>query len=213
MALLRSCLSDFPVLSATIWPRKDWRPGMSKALMRPWQDAETDDLVNGDDFGEGERGEGEGLNRGEDLSPDEEVAAIETVDEDAGEGGEEEGGDLSGKAYDTEEKCGAGEAIDEPTGGDAGHPGADERDGLADEEEAEVAMAEGSPGVSVAAAWGRCVGGIGHFCLDVLPGLFDHLDEGGAGFGGSGDFAGEIDAGALHAFGGFEAEVEAEAID
>lgn len=47
----------------------------------------------------------------------------------------------------------------------------------------------------------------------MLAGLADHFDEGGAGFGGGGDLVGEVDAGALHAFGGFEAEVEAEAID
>ena len=126
--------------------------------------AERDDLVDGDDLGEGERGEDERLDCREDLGPDEEVAAVEAVDEDAGEGREQEGGNLAGEADDAEQQRGAGKAVDEPTGGDAGHPGADERDALAAEEEAEVAMAERAPGVSVAADGGRCVDDIGHFC-------------------------------------------------
>jgi hypothetical protein len=117
--------------------------------------------VDGDDFGEGERGQGEGLNAGEDLGPDKELAAIEAVDKYSGEGREEEGGDLSGEADGAEEQGRAGEPVDEPTGGDAGHPGADERDALAGEEEAEVAMTKGSPGVGVAARSGFCCGGRG----------------------------------------------------
>ena len=47
----------------------------------------------------------------------------------------------------------------------------------------------------------------------MLTGLFDHLDERCARLGGGGDFSGEVDAGPFHAFGCFESEVEAEAID
>ena len=48
---------------------------------------------------------------------------------------------------------------------------------------------------------------------DVLSGLLDHFDEDSPDFAGVGDLAGEVDAGAFHAFGGFEAKVEAESID
>ena len=130
--------------------------GVDEAL----QGTEGDDLVDGDDLCEGERGHGKGLNAGEDLGPDEELAAVHAVDDDAGEGREEEGGDLAGEADGAEEKRGAGETVDEPAGGDAGHPGADEGDALAGEEEAEVAMAQGSPGMGEAAR-SRCCRGRG----------------------------------------------------
>ncbi len=39
------------------------------------------------------------------------------------------------------------EVIDEPGGGEAGHPIADDGDGLAEEEELEIAVTEGAPGV------------------------------------------------------------------
>ena len=66
--------------------------------------AERDDLVDGDDLCERECGHGERLNARENLCPDEKVAAVDAVDEDSGKGSEEEGGDLSGKAYDTEQE-------------------------------------------------------------------------------------------------------------
>jgi hypothetical protein len=111
---------------------------------------EGDDLVDGDDLGEGKPGHRERLDTREDLGPDEQLAAVDAVDEDTGEGCEEEGWNLSGEADQSEEKRGAGEAVDEPTGGDARHPGADKRDALAGEEEAEVTVAKGAPGVGVA---------------------------------------------------------------
>ena len=68
------------------------------------------------------------------LGPDEECAAGKAFDPDAGEGAEEEGDDLSGEADDAEEQRGVGEVVDEPGGGEAGHPVADEGDALAEEE-------------------------------------------------------------------------------
>lgn len=39
------------------------------------------------------------------------------------------------------------EAVDQPTGGEARHPGTDHGDTLAEKEELEIAVAQGSPGV------------------------------------------------------------------
>ena len=54
---------------------------------------------------------------------------------------------------------GAGEPIDQPAGGEPGHPGADQGDALAGEEEAEVGCAERPPGMGDAtgmvAGWRR----------------------------------------------------------
>ena len=99
-------------------------------------------------------GEGEGLDAGEDLSPDEELAAIRALDKDTGERGEEEGHDLAGEADDAKHERGVGETPDEPAGGEAGHPGAHEGDALAGEEELEVAVTQGPPDVRD--------GGLGH---------------------------------------------------
>jgi hypothetical protein len=79
------------------------------------------------------------------LRPHQHLAAVEPVNPDAGKGREEKCGNLPGKADRAQQQRRAGEAIDQPTGGDARHPGADERDALAAEEEAEVAMAQGAP--------------------------------------------------------------------
>jgi len=49
--------------------------------------------------------------------------------------------------------------------------------------------------------------------LGVGSGLADHVDEGGTGFLRGPDFTGEVDAGALDAVGGDEAEGKAEAVD
>ena len=106
---------------------------------------------DGDAMREREGGERERLQRGERLRPHEHRALVPAVDPDAGEGREQEGRNLAREADDAEQPRGAGEAIDEPTGGDARHPGADERDALAAEEEAEVGRAERPPRVRDAA--------------------------------------------------------------
>ncbi len=70
--------------------------------------------------------------------------AVPPVDEHSGDRRQEQRRDLAAEADDAEQQRGAGEAVDQPAGGDAGDPGADERDGLAAEEEAIVAVAEGA---------------------------------------------------------------------
>lgn len=87
------------------------------------------------------------MQHGQGLGDEQNVAAIEAVDPDSGEGGEEERGDLSGEADDAEEECGTGEAIDEPTGGQARHPCAHQGNALAAEVEAKISVAQGAPRV------------------------------------------------------------------
>ncbi len=70
MALLRSCLSGLPVASATISTREGLATGHVEGIDEALKHAEGDDFVNGDDFRESECGQGEGLDAGEDLSPD-----------------------------------------------------------------------------------------------------------------------------------------------
>ena len=107
--------------------------GHVEAVDDALRDAEDEDQGNGDVAGEGKRGEDERLQHGGGLRPDEHLAAVEAVDPDAGEGCEEEGGNLAGKADGAEQHGRSGEAVDEPGGGDAGHPRADEGDALAAE--------------------------------------------------------------------------------
>ena len=95
--------------------------------------------------GEGEPGEREGLQCGGDLRPDDEFAAVEAFDPHTGKRCEDEGEDLAGEADDAEHERGVGELIDEPAGGEARHPGADEGDALAADEELEIAMAQSAP--------------------------------------------------------------------
>ena len=89
----------------------------------------------------------ERLHHGEGLRPDQNLAAVETVDPDTRKRRKNEGGNLSGEADCTQQQSRAGEAVDKPARRDARHPGADERDGLATEKETEVAGAQGAPSV------------------------------------------------------------------
>ena len=117
--------------------------GVDEAL----HDAEGEDPVDGDACASVSAARASDCSMRERLRPDQQLAAVEAVDPDAGEGREEEGGNLAGEADDAEQQRRAGEPVDQPAGGDAGHPRADERDALAAEEEPEVAVAQGAPGM------------------------------------------------------------------
>ena len=98
------------------------------------------------------------MHAGECLSPDQQLALVHAFNEYACEGRHEEGEDLAGEADDAKQKCRTGEPVNEPTGGESRHPGADERDALAGEEELEVAMTHGAPCVREAAGGCRLGG-------------------------------------------------------
>ena len=105
-------------------------------------------------MGEDERGHDQRLRRKQHLGPDQQHAAIHAVDPHARERCKQEGGHLADEADDAQQKRRAGKPIDQPRGRDARHPGADERDRLTGEEEAEIAVAQCSPGVGKAARRG-----------------------------------------------------------
>ena len=109
--------------------------------------AQREQQGNGDVAGERQRGQSQRLDHGEGLGPDQHLALVEPVYPHAGEGRQQKGGNLPGKADRAQQQGRAGEPVDQPAGGDARHPRADERDALAAEEEAEVAMAQRAPGV------------------------------------------------------------------
>ncbi len=81
------------------------------------------------------------------LRPDEHLASVHAVNDDAGVRREKERGNLPGEADGAEHQRRLRELIDEPRGCDARHPGADERNGLAGEEETEISMLECAPRV------------------------------------------------------------------
>jgi hypothetical protein len=118
--------------------------------------------------GQRQPGEQQRLDHGKSLRPDEDAAAVEAIDKDAGDGSEEEGRDLAGEADGAEQQRRFREAVDQPRGGDARHPGADQRDGLAAEEEAEIAMAQRAPRVGeIAGGLTRVVGEVARWRLGV----------------------------------------------
>ena len=119
--------------------------GHVKCVDEPLEDAEREDFRDGDAMRERERGKGQRLQGGEHLRPDEHGALVPAIDPDSGEGRQQKSRNLPREADDAEQPCGPGEAIDEPTGGDARHPGADERDALPTEEQPEVGRAQRPP--------------------------------------------------------------------
>jgi hypothetical protein len=116
--------------------------------------AEPDDFVNVDVMAEGKNGEREGLQHRQELRHDQNLAAIEAVHPDSGDGREKKCGDLAGEADDTEQEGRTGETIDEPTCGEARHPCAHQRGGLSGEVEAEISVAQSPPGVGDAGVFG-----------------------------------------------------------
>ena len=74
---------------------------------------------------EAEAGQRQRLDHGERLRPDEHLAAVKAVDPDTGNGSEDKGGNLTGEGHGAEQEGGAGEPVDEPTGGHPRHPSAD----------------------------------------------------------------------------------------
>ena len=115
--------------------------GVDQALA----EAQHDDLSDRDPAPQRQHGHGQGLQHGEHLGEDQQVVAIPAIDEHAGERGEKERGKLPGKAHHAEHQRRAGQAIDQPPGGDPRHPGADQREALAVEEQAEIPMRQRPP--------------------------------------------------------------------
>ena len=96
-------------------------------------------------LGEGEAGERQRLQTRQRLSPHQHVPPVQPVNPDAGKRREEESWNLAGKADEAQKQCGAGEPIHQPTGCDAGHPGANQRYALTGKEQPEIAVLQGAP--------------------------------------------------------------------
>ena len=132
---------------------------MSKALTTPSSAASTKISVTVILWRQRECGQHERQEHGRDLSSDNDVLAVAAVGDDPADGGEQEYGNLAGKANRAQLKPGSGEAINKPRLRDGLHPGADQRNQLSAEEELEVAMAQGASGILPArgaalASWG-----------------------------------------------------------
>src|SRR6267143_1149725 len=94
--------------------------------------------AQGDDEEHGKR-----LHGGDPVGRHQDAAPVEPVDEHAGQRGEDEKRDLQGECRKAEQERRARQVVHQPAGGDHLQPAADLRDPLADEEQAEVAVAQG----------------------------------------------------------------------
>ena len=128
--------------SSIISTRNDWRVGISKALMAPRRMLSAIDLPDLYDLGEDEEGEEQGLHQRQGLGDEEHAVPVRAVREDTGHGGQEKGGELPAEGHHAQQEGGIGDPVDEPAEGDPLHPGSDEGDALAVDEEAEVTVAQ-----------------------------------------------------------------------
>ena len=101
--------------------------------------------------GEGEGRQREGLQHRQGLSDDDHLAAGKAVGRDPAQRSQGEHGDLRAEPCGPEQKLGVGQAVDQPALRHVLHPGADQRDDLAADEQAEIAVPQGAEGVRNAA--------------------------------------------------------------
>jgi hypothetical protein len=131
-----------------------------KRVDQALHDGENDQVRDVDRAAEGEPREGERLKHRQRLRRNDGAAEVPAINQHAGDGREEKRRDLPGEADDAEQRRRVSQAIDQPGGGDGGHPVADERNDLPGEEEAVVAVAqraedEREPGGFVSAFFGH----------------------------------------------------------
>ncbi len=141
MALPRS------VRSSTIRTRKDWRAGMSKALMKPCTTASAMISPKVMMCASVSAAKASDCSGSGGLGPDQQAAAMEPLDPDAGERPQKKSDDLPGEADHAEQQRRVGQAVDQPARGQPRHPGADQRDALPGEVEPEVAVPQCPPGM------------------------------------------------------------------
>ena len=137
MALIRSSL-------LVIWMTSAWRPGISKALITPSRAGERQHVPDLHAPREGERRQREGLQHGQGLGHDDQLAAGKAVGRDPAQRSQGEHGDLRAEPCGAEQKFRMGQAIHQPALRHVLHPGADQRDDLAADEEAEIAVPQGA---------------------------------------------------------------------
>ena len=74
------------------------------------------------------------------LRPDQQLPPIQPVDQHSGKGSQNKSGNLPGKAHHSQQQRGTREPVYQPTGGNAGHPGADERNALTGKKQPEISV-------------------------------------------------------------------------
>ena len=139
MALPRSARSS------TICTMNDWRPGISKALMMPCSTLKPRIQGMVMVWLRREPGKRERLDHGEGLRPHQDLPPVEAVDPYSGKGSNQKRGNLAAEAHRPQQQRRMRKPVDQPRRGDARHPRADQRNALAAEKEAEVAMPQRSP--------------------------------------------------------------------
>ena len=112
------------------------------ALSQP----EPDDFANGNDSGQGQTGQREGLQHRKNLRHDQGLVAIPSVYPDTRERSQKKTWYPRCKAHDAQQPRGAGYSVHQPTRGDLSHPSADQGHRLAGEEQAIVPRAQGPEG-------------------------------------------------------------------
>ena len=131
--------------SSTISTTNAWRAGVSNALMTPCTTCSSEDRPHGDHVPDSVS-----TASASDCSIDRTCVTTrmrwrsQRSTSTPANGASEQRRNLAAEADDAEQQLGAGQAVDEPARGDAGDPRADERDALAAEEEAVVAMSKGA---------------------------------------------------------------------
>ena len=112
--------------------------GIDDALSQP----QPDYFADGNDSGQSESGQCEGLQHRENLSYHEGLMAVPAIHPHTGEWPQKKTWYPRCEAHDAQKPRRAGYSIDEPTRGDLRHPSADERYRLAGEEQAIVPRAQ-----------------------------------------------------------------------
>ena len=128
----------------TISTANDWRVGMSTAFEMPSRAARTITCQTWTTPRRGQPEEDEGQHHRDGLGRDQRLALRELVGDHAAEQAEDDHRPELGDRHEPEPERVVGQLEDEPALGDLLHPGPDERDQLAAEEQPVVAMAEGA---------------------------------------------------------------------
>ena len=128
----------------TISTANAWRTGMSTALAMPSRNARTRIIQTWTTFVNDQDGKDRREDHHAGLGPEQDATLRQGVRQDAGEQAEDHDRDELGGRHDAQPDRVVGQLEDEPGLRDLLHPGPDERDRLAGEEQPVVAVAEGA---------------------------------------------------------------------
>ena len=101
-----------------------------KSIDQPLKRAEPDNLLNIDVPGESKKCQSQRLEHCQHLGHDQNLPSIKPVNQNAGERCEEKRWYLSRESHHSQEKSRTSQTIDQPTGGQPGHPRSDQRNTL-----------------------------------------------------------------------------------